>query len=130
MLRRMLPTSWWSRSLWIVTTYVIAADLLPNLVLVLVNCAGYLPYSDRPGPGWQMPHLPTGDELRFFAGFASRLLGATAFYGLIFAAAGLVLGFCLLPRWALRVLAAPTAFPKRRIVMGAGGRVIDKCSLG
>ena len=130
MLRRMLPTSWWSRSLWIVTTYVIAADLLPNLVLVLVNCAGYLPYSDRPGPGWQMPHLPTGDELRFFVGFASRLLGATAFYGLIFAAAGLVLGFCLLPRWALRVLAAPTAFLTGGLIMAAGGWMIAISSMG
>src|ERR1700722_13775502 len=107
MLRRMLPTSWWSRSLWIVTTYVIAADLLPNLVLVLVNCAGYLPYSDRPGPGWQMPHLPTGDELRFFVGFASRLLGATAFYGLIFAAAGFGFWFFLFPLSGLPGLGGP-----------------------
>jgi hypothetical protein len=75
MVKRMLPNRWWSCGLWIMATYVIAADLLPNSLLVLVNSAGYLPYSDRPGPGWQMPHLPTGEELQFFVGFASLLLG-------------------------------------------------------
>lgn len=130
MLKRMLPDSWWSRCLWIVTTYVIAADFLPNLLLVLVNSAGYLPYSDRPGPGWQMPHLPTGDELRFFIGFSYLLLKATALYGLIFAAAGLVLGFCLLPRWALRLLAVPTAFLASGLMMAAGGWMIALSPMG
>jgi hypothetical protein len=126
----MLPNSWWSCGLWIVATYVIAADLLPNLLLVLVNSAGYLPYSDRPGPGWQMPHLPTGEELRFFVGFAALLLKGTAFYGLIFAAAGLILGFCWLPRWGLRVLAAPTAFLASGLMMAAGGWLIAISSMG
>jgi hypothetical protein len=111
-------------------TYVIAADLLPNSLLVLVNSAGYLPYSDRPGPGWQMPHLPTGEELQFFVGFASLLLKGTAFCGLIFAAAGLVLGFCLLPRWGLRVLAAPTAFLASGLMMAAAGWMIAISSMG
>jgi hypothetical protein len=129
-LKKMLPKSWWSRCLWIAATYVIAADLIPISLLVLVNCAGYLPYSDRPGPGWQVPHLPTGDELRFFTGFASLLLKSTALYGLIFAAAGLALGFCLLPRWALRVLAAPTAFLASGWMMAAGGWMIAISPIG
>jgi hypothetical protein len=126
----MLPTTWWSRGLWIVATYVIAADLLPNSLLVLVNSAGYLPYSDRPGPGWQTPHLPTGAELQFFVGFGSLLLKGTVFYGLIFAAAGWVLGFCLLPRWGIRVLAAPTAFLASGLMMAAGGWMIAISSMG
>ena len=130
MLKRMLPNTWWSRILWIVPTYVIAADLLPNSLLVLVNSAGYLPYSDRPGPGWQRPHLPTGDELRFFVGFASLLLKGTAFYGVLFAAAGLVLGFCLLPRWGLRVMATPTAFLTSGLMMAAAGWMIAISSMG
>ena len=103
MLKRMLPDTWWCRCLWIAATYIVAANLLPNALLILVNCAGYLPYSDRPGPGWQLPHLPTLGEMRFFVGFAFLLLPATAIYGLIFAAAGFALGFCLLPRWGLLV---------------------------
>ena len=124
MLKRMLPNAWWSRSLCIVATYVFAADLVPSLLLLLVNSAGYLPYSDRPGPGWQTPHLPTGQELRLFLGFAALLLEATALYGLIFAAAGWALGFCRLPRWVLRVMAAPTAFLTSGLMMAAGGWMI------
>lgn len=130
MLKRMLPNSWWFCCLWIVATYVLAADLLPNFLLVLVNSAGYLPYSDRPGPGWHTPHLSTGAELQFFVGFASLLLKGTAFYGVIFAAVGLVLGFCLLPRWALRVLAAPTAFLASGLMMAAAGWMIAISSFG
>jgi hypothetical protein len=126
----MLPRSWWACGLWIVATYVIAADLLPNGLLVLVNSVGYLPYSDRPGPGWEVPHLPSGGELHFFAGFASLLLKVTAFYGLIFAASGLVLGFCALPRWGLRVLAAPTAFLASGLMMAAAGWMIAISPLG
>jgi hypothetical protein len=130
MLKRMLPNTWWTRSLSVVATYVVAADLLPNLLLVLVNSAGYLSYSDRPGPGWQMPHLPQLGELRFFVGFAAVLLRGTAFYGLIFAAAAMVLGFCQLPNWALRVLATPTAFLGSGLMMAAGGWMIAVSSLG
>jgi hypothetical protein len=130
MARKMLPNSWWSRGLCIVATYIIAADLLPNLLLVLVNSAGYLPYSDRPGPGWQTPHLPTSEELHFFFGFAFLLLKVTAVYGLVFAVAGWVLGFCLLPRWVLRVLAAPTAFLTSGLMMAAGGWMIAISPLG
>ena len=126
----MLPNSWWSRGLWTVATYIIAADLLPTLLLVLTNSAGYLPYSDRPGPGWQMPHLPTGEELRFFFGFAVLLLKVTAIYGLVFAAAGGVLGFCSLPRWVLRVLAAPSAILTSGLIMAAGGWMIAISPLG
>lgn len=111
-------------------SYVTAADLLPNLLLVLVNSIGYLPYSDRPGPGWQTPHLPSVEELRFFVSFARLLLEATAFYGLIFATAGLVLGFCSLPRWALRLLATPTAFLASGLMMAAGGWMIAISSMG
>ena len=130
MLKRMLPNTWWSCILWIVPTYVIAADLIPNSLLVLVNSVGYLPYSDRPGPGWQTPHLPTGDELHFFVGFAALLLKGTAFYGLMFAAAGLVLGLCHLPRWGLRVVVAPTAFLASGLMMAAAGWMIAISPVG
>ncbi len=130
MLKRTLPNTWWCRCLWIVATYVAAADLLPNTLLVLINSVGYLPYSDRPGPGWQVPHLPTGGEMQFFVDFAVLLLPATVIYAFIFAVAGLVLGFCLLPRWALRVLAAPTAFMASALLMAGVGWMIAVSSVG
>jgi hypothetical protein len=126
----MLPNAWWSRCFCIAATYVIAADVLPNLLLILVNGVGYLPYSDRPGPGWQTPHLPSGEELRFFVGFAFLLLKGTTFYALIFAAAGFVLGFCSLPRWALRLVTVPTAFLASGLMMAAGGWIIAISSMG
>jgi hypothetical protein len=68
--------------------------------------------------------------LRFFVGFASLLLKGTAFYGVLFAAAGLVLGFCLLPRWGLRVMATPTAFLTSGLMMAAAGWMIAISSMG
>jgi hypothetical protein len=130
MLKRMLPTAWWSRTISIALTYIIAADFLPNLLLVLINCSGYLPYSDRPGPGWQTPHFPTGEELGFFVGFAGLLLPGTAILGAAFSAAGLILGFCGLPRWALRLFAALTAFLAAGLMMQGAGWYIAISALG
>jgi hypothetical protein len=107
-----------------------AVDLLPNFLLVVVNSIGYLPYSDRPGPGWQPTHLPRKEELQFFFGFAILLLRGTAFYGVIFAAAAMILGFCQLPRWALRILATPTAFLSAGIMMAGAGWMIAISSFG
>ena len=129
-MKKILPKVWWSCGLWIVATYVIAADLLPVSLLVLVNSAGYLPYSDRPGPGWQAPHFPGSAEIHFFIGFAALLFTATALCGLIFALAGLVLGFCSTPRWGLRILAVPTAFLASGLMMGAVGWMIAISSVG
>ena len=129
-MKKILPKAWWSCGLWIVATYVIAADLLPVSLLVLVNSIGYLPYSDRPGPGWHAPHFPGIAEVHFFIGFATLLFTATAFCGLIFALAGLVLSFCSTPRWGLRIVAVPTAFLASGLMMGAVGWMIAISSVG
>ncbi|HSM86652.1 MAG TPA: hypothetical protein VLT16_10895 [Candidatus Limnocylindrales bacterium] len=130
MLKKLLPATWWSRVIWIAVTYIVAADFLPTLLLVIINSVGYLPYSDRPGPGWQMPHLPTGQELGFFAGFALLLLTPTAIYALAFAAAGLALGFCRLPHWALRAISAPPAFLAAGVLMAGVGWYIAIAAVG
>ncbi len=130
MLKRIAPEKWWSRLIWIAVTYVIAADFLPNLLLIIVNCSGYLPYSDRPGPGWQMPHLPTTQELGFFFGFSVLLLTGTAIVAALFAAAGVILAFCRLPGWALRVVAAPIAFLASGLSMAGAGWLIAISALG
>jgi hypothetical protein len=124
------PNSWWSRLLLIFCTYVISAALLPIALLVLINAIGYLPYSDRPGPGWQAPHLPSIQELHFFFGFAVLVSKATALYGVGFATAAVVLAFCRLPRWALRILATPTAFLSAGLMMAAAGWLIAISEVG
>jgi hypothetical protein len=130
MVNRFLPNVWWSRALWIVATYVVATDFLPNVLLIVVGCVGYLPYSDRPGPGWQTAHLPTSEEIRFFAGFAWLLLPSSAVYGLTFSAAAMALGFCVMPRWGLRIAAAPLAFVASGLMMAAAGWLIAISSVG
>ncbi|HET6934028.1 MAG TPA: hypothetical protein VFI72_04260, partial [Candidatus Angelobacter sp.] len=115
---------------WIAGTYVIAADCLPNLLLIIINSSGYLPYSDRPGPGWQMPHLPTTQELGFFFGFSVLLLTGTAIVAALFVVAGVILAFCRLPGWALRLVAAPIAFLSAGLMMDGAGWYIAISALG
>ena len=110
MVKRALPTAWWFRCLLTLATYIIAADFLPTLLLVAINSIGYLPEGDRPGPGWQTPHLPRLDELRIFCwaspcSFGPLQLPLTA--RSLRMGAG-ILGFCRLPRWALRTVAVGT----------------------
>lgn len=130
MLKRTLPSAWWSRCLLTVATYIVAADFLPTLLLVVINSIGYLPYSDRPGPGWQAPHLPTLEELKFFVGYAALLFPATALYGSFFAVGSAILGFCRLPRWALRMLAVVPAFLAAGLLMAGVGWFIAISALG
>ena len=130
MMKRALPSAWWLRCLLIASTYIVAADLLPTVLLVVINSIGYLPYSDRPGPGWQAPHLPTFQELSFFAGFAVLLFPATALYGSFFALGAGILGFCRLPRWALRVVAVVPAFLGGGLLMAGIGWFIAISAVG
>jgi hypothetical protein len=44
-------------------------------VLAIASAIGYLPYSDRPGPGWHQAHIPTITELGFYLNFCVFLLG-------------------------------------------------------
>jgi hypothetical protein len=125
-----LPKTWWSSLLWIVATYVLATDLLPNLLLLAVNSSGYLPYSDRPGPGWQSPHLPSKEEIQFFFGFAFLLLKGTAFYGSLFGLLAIILGFCRVHRYGLRLVATVLAFISSGIMMAAAGWMIAVSSMG
>src|SRR5437870_3275669 len=75
------------------------------LFLLLASSIGYLPYSDRPGPGWYGGHLPEWQEVRFFAGFAFRMLALfaviwTAFVFLF----GSILAALRLPRVAIGIV--------------------------
>lgn len=124
------PKKWWSSLLWIVATYVLATDLLPNLLLLAINSGGYLPYSDRPGPGWQSPHLPSKEELQLFLGFAVLLLKGTAFYGSLFALLSVILGLCRVPQYGIRLTATILALISSGIMMAAAGWMIAISPIG
>jgi MFS family permease len=59
------------------------------LILLALSAIGYLPYSDRPGPGWHSAHIPTLREISFYLSF-----------GIFF-----LINFCLLWGAALFVFA-------------------------
>jgi hypothetical protein len=129
-LKRFLPTKWWSSFLWAVLTYLFLADLLPNLLMLLVTCIGYLPYSDRPGPGWQAPHWPHKEEIEFFVGFAAYLGVPTLLYGLGQSLLAIVYGICSLPKWLLRLLGAITGYIAAGLLMAAVGWMIAIAPVG
>jgi hypothetical protein len=116
--------------LWIFATYILSADFLPNLLLLLINCIGYLPYSDRPGPGWQAPHFPGKDELGFYLGF-SLYLGIPS---LLYAAGQTLLAFvyemCSLPKWVVCALGAITGCIAAGLLMAGAGWMIAIASVG
>ena len=75
------------------------------LLLVVSSAIGYLPYSDRPGPGWFSPHLPTLQELRFFGSWAFFFVGPFAlFWGAVLFLFVRLTGWLGAPKWLLRVL--------------------------
>jgi len=82
--------------------------LLGGLLLVLLGCAlvGYLPYSDRPGPGWwTQPHLPIWEEIRFYIDWERLMIPMLFFWSTIFFAFAAIVGWLRTPRWIVRVCA-------------------------
>jgi hypothetical protein len=77
--------------------------LLGGILLLLVGCAlvGYLPYSDRPGPGWGAPHLPGWEEIRFYMGWEFLVVPVLLFWGTIFFAFARLIAWLRVPRWLL-----------------------------
>ena len=96
----------------------------------MINSIGYLPYSDRPGPGWQTPHFPMLPELKFFVGFAALLFPAAALYSSFFAVGAVILGICQLRCWALRIVAVVPAFLAGELLMAGVGWFIAISAVG
>jgi hypothetical protein len=81
--------------------------VLAGLLIVLVSCSfvGYLAYSDRPGPGWETPHMPDWQEVWFYAEWELMALPMFLFFGAIFFLFAAVLGYLQTPRLLVRVIA-------------------------
>jgi hypothetical protein len=115
---------------WIFATYILAADFLPNLMLLLINCIGYLPYSDRPGPGWQAPHFPGKNELGFYFGFALYLGIPSLLYAAVQALLAFVYEMCSVAKWVVRVLGAITGYIAAGLLMAGAGWMIAIAPVG
>lgn len=66
----------------ILSAYVAGIGTSVVLLLLISSAVGYLPYSDRPGPGWgNIPrHLPGLDEIKYFSGWAFFFLLPTCYF--------------------------------------------------
>ena len=51
------------------------------LLLFVASAVGYLPYSDRPGPGWHGAHIPGLREIGFYFSFAIFFAITSAYCG-------------------------------------------------
>jgi hypothetical protein len=76
---------------------VVVGTLVALLVCRLI---GYLPYSDRPGPGWGSPSFSLA-ELWFFISWALLLLPYAALWALGIFLFGRLLAWLWCPRWLL-----------------------------
>ncbi|HEY6252744.1 MAG TPA: hypothetical protein VI685_22535 [Candidatus Angelobacter sp.] len=81
--------------------------LLGSLFAILICCelVGYLPYSDRPGPGWGPPQIPPWSEIRFYADWELATSQVFFFLGAIFFVYISLLAFFQAPQWMARTLA-------------------------
>jgi len=89
---------------WYVT--FIAVGLV--VTLTVSSAVGYLPYSDRPGPGWIGPSFSFG-QLGFYASWGVLLLIPTALYGSVLFAYHRLLRWLDAPLLLVRLIAAVSA---------------------
>jgi hypothetical protein len=89
----------WVRSLGLYVAVVAAGTLL---FLIGSSIVGYLPYSDRPGPGWERGVF-SWSEVRFFVGWLPILIYFLLYLGAALFPFARLLGWFRSPRWLLRV---------------------------
>jgi hypothetical protein len=95
--------------------YVIAVGSYVGLIvfglvitLTISSAVGYLPYSDRPGPGWTEPSFSFA-QLGFYLGWSVLLLAPCAIYGTVVFAFHRVLRFLDAPSVIIRLVGALSA---------------------
>ncbi len=93
-----------------------------SFVLLLSSCLGYLPYSDRPGPGWWgRLHWPSWTEFATYIGFAPWFAYFCLYFGAGLFALSIVLGAASTPRWLNRLIGGLVAAVAAGLaVLGAG----------
>src|SRR5487761_2164904 len=76
-----------------------------SITLLVASSVGYLPYSDRPGPGWWgRVHWPSLAEAGTYLGFAPVFGYFCLIFGVVLFLLSLVLGFASSPKWLNRII--------------------------
>jgi hypothetical protein len=102
-----------------------------SLSLTVMSSVGYLPYSDRPGPGWFGPlHWPSVQELGVYFGFAPLFAYTCLFYGIGLFLIALALRFAHLPKWLWRVVGAALSALFALLAISGAGWMIAISSAG
>ncbi len=102
-----------------------------SLVLLLSSSFGYLPYSDRPGPGWWgRVHWPSWAEFATYIGFSPWFAYFCLYFGLGLFALSLVLGVASAPRWLNRLLGGAIAAAAAGLAVMAAGWYLALAEIG
>ena len=102
-----------------------------SLVLLLSSCFGYLPYSDRPGPGWWgRVHWPSWTEFVTYIGFAPWFAYFCLFFGLGLFGLCLVLGLASTTRWLNRLVGGVIAAAAAGLAVTAAGWYLALAAIG
>ncbi len=102
-----------------------------SLLLLLSSCFGYLPYSDRPGPGWWgRVHWPSWAEFVSYIGFAPWFAYFCLFFGLGLFGLCLVLGVASTPRWLNRFVGGVIAAAAAGLAVMAAGWYLALAAIG
>jgi hypothetical protein len=92
------------------------------ILLVVVSAIGYLPYSDRPGPGWYAAHIPNLQEVGYYASWATFFVGPFALlWGMLLFVQVRALGWLATPRWLVRTVASVFALFLSLLGLAAAG---------
>ena len=102
-----------------------------SVVLLISSCVGYLPYSDRPGPGWWgRVHWPPWAEFVTYIGFAPWFAYFCLFFGLGLFGLCLVLGVTSTPRWLNRLVGGVIAAAAAGLAVMAAGWYLALAAIG
>lgn len=102
-----------------------------SLVLLLSSCVGYLPYSDRPGPGWWgRVHWPSWGEFTNYIEFAPWFAYFCIYFGLGLFGLSLVLGVASTPRWLNRLLGGVIAAMAGGLAVSGAGWYLALAAIG
>lgn len=102
-----------------------------SIVLLLASCFGYLPYSDRPGPGWWgHVHWPSWAECSTYLGFAPWFAYFCLYFGLGLFGLCLVLSIASTPRWLNRLLGGVIAAASASLAVAGAGWYLALAAIG
>ena len=102
-----------------------------SVVLLLSSSFGYLPYSDRPGPGWWgRVHWPSWAEFATYIGFSPWFAYFCLYFGLGLFGLSLVLSVAASPRWLNRLLGGSIAAAAAGLAVMSAGWYLALAEIG